>query len=380
MHRNPGLDYVRAAAILMVMLCHGISHFWPAEQHRWALYTTFLLACIGVDLFFVLSGYLIGGILLKAFDGKPITGREIYSFWRRRWWRTIPNYLLFLCAYLALSGTVPRDLWRYFLFLQNAVWQYPIQGMYGISWSLTIEEWSYLLLPVFVAAGVAIMAWRGSVKRAHEMGSLLAILTLLIVPALLRVFTTSGHEWDQLVRKVMVYRLDAIATGVLLAWIKHYRPPLYDRLASVPAIGALGIAGASAALIVALSQFRTGFEGFATAIPTGFYINVLLLPLIAFSVAGTILGATRAKQLPLPLSLVLTRISLYSYSAYLLHLIVLQYMGTAIDDRIPHNAIGHLLFLTAYIVVTLVLSGIIYHTFEYPITRLRDRRKNQTEG
>jgi peptidoglycan/LPS O-acetylase OafA/YrhL len=120
MDRNFGLDIVRAIAILVVVEQHGrsiIGPVFPAINR--------LGATDGVDIFFVLSGFLIGGILLKSFyEDSVFDVRKYVNFLIRRWLRTLPNYYLALLVNLAvalvstnLGGFTPA----YFCFLQNFI-------------------------------------------------------------------------------------------------------------------------------------------------------------------------------------------------------------------------------------------------------------------
>jgi peptidoglycan/LPS O-acetylase OafA/YrhL len=131
--RSTALDVVRGVAILLVMAFHlfRLPFGWT-----------------GVDLFFVLSGYLIGGILI---DNRHARGYYT-TFYARRAFRILPLYLVFLAAAAASTG-LDLPLWRYLTFTQNFAW---IEGgligagLTGLTWSLAVEEQFYLLLPAVV--------------------------------------------------------------------------------------------------------------------------------------------------------------------------------------------------------------------------------------
>src|SRR3954471_1539457 len=142
--RQPGLDLLRALALLIVTLYHaGIMGFPLAGRvHRFGW--------IGVDLFFVLSGYLIGGQLLEpvARDRQLNLGQ----FFARRALRILPAYLVVLAIYIILPSwreypdTTPW--WKFFLSVQNI-------GLHGgtafsHAWSLGVEDQFYLALPLIV--------------------------------------------------------------------------------------------------------------------------------------------------------------------------------------------------------------------------------------
>ncbi|HET6992186.1 MAG TPA: acyltransferase, partial [Bacteroidia bacterium] len=144
-----GLDVMRAMAILLVLLSHAM-RFSPipgATQTQLELYMGF----IGVELFFALSGFLIGGILLREMaDGTSF--RKVLKFWVRRWMRTLPAYyavlfgtpLLYL-LFLHENSVHFSDLFPFIFFVQN--FSHPHPEYFGVAWSLSIEEWFYILFP-----------------------------------------------------------------------------------------------------------------------------------------------------------------------------------------------------------------------------------------
>jgi peptidoglycan/LPS O-acetylase OafA/YrhL len=101
------------------------------------------MGTLGVEIFFVLSGFLIGQILLRDFE-QGVNFKKLLHFWKRRWIRTIPVYYLVLFLKFVLAPAIGINIIWYFLFLQNNI--YGID-FFGVSWSLVIEEWFYLLIP-----------------------------------------------------------------------------------------------------------------------------------------------------------------------------------------------------------------------------------------
>jgi peptidoglycan/LPS O-acetylase OafA/YrhL len=134
--RNIGLDVARAAAILGVFVCHGLNLEVAGKN---------LLAALGsgVELFFVLSGFLIGRIYFRSSKSSSFS---FWSFWRSRWWRTLPPYFAAILVYVGVHLAFPAEglHWYYGLFLQNYL---GVTGL-GPSWSLCVEEHFYLFLPV----------------------------------------------------------------------------------------------------------------------------------------------------------------------------------------------------------------------------------------
>ncbi|MDP3311908.1 acyltransferase [Lutibacter sp.] len=78
-----GLDLIRAVAILLVVMSHATLLLFPYSEHAIVILIK-ILGVIGVDLFFVLSGFLIGGILLKQIDQNKTRLSDLFRFWKRR--------------------------------------------------------------------------------------------------------------------------------------------------------------------------------------------------------------------------------------------------------------------------------------------------------
>jgi len=139
-----GLDVFRAIAIIIVVMGHGgfiIDKVLPGFPY--------IPLIDGVELFFVLSGFLIGTILIKIFEkNNGLRTKEMISFWKRRWFRTLPNYYLILGVNVILvsNGIIKGDIeqfnWKFLFFLQN--FNSYFTDFFWESWSLTIEEWFYI--------------------------------------------------------------------------------------------------------------------------------------------------------------------------------------------------------------------------------------------
>jgi peptidoglycan/LPS O-acetylase OafA/YrhL len=142
--RDGWLDWLRAGAIVSVMIYHvlqmstGARYGWEVARYGY----------LGVDLFFVLSGWLIGGLYFREHGAN---GRvALLRFWQRRWWRTIPPYcvaLLLSWAAVRVARHEPFDF-GYLIFAQNYYQRLPF---FLVSWSLCIEEHFYLFVPLIVS-------------------------------------------------------------------------------------------------------------------------------------------------------------------------------------------------------------------------------------
>ena len=203
--RLPQLDAIRGIAILIVML-HNESGVFPALH----LQKVFANGWMGVDLFFVLSGFLITGILLDS----PHAEGYFKNFYIRRCLRIWPLYYsLIFFMFVILPFLRPSEAhtilersspwWAYPLYLQNFLVSIPeaAAGALGVTWSLAIEEQFYLIWPLIVR-----YCSPAQVRR-------IAITVICLSPAL-RLFL-SFHHVD--LYSNLFCRLDGLMAGALLA-------------------------------------------------------------------------------------------------------------------------------------------------------------------
>jgi peptidoglycan/LPS O-acetylase OafA/YrhL len=215
--RRVQLDFVRGVAILMVMLGHFRKPHTGVYVIDKASYLADLYGGRGVDLFFVLSGFLVGGLLLKEYRDT----RGVYAgrFLVRRMFKIWPAYYFLLLFHtLAHHHPIGSFLWQNALHLQNYFGSSITQ-----TWTLSIEEHFYLLL-AFLLAFAASRRWTPAVilKMCAAL-SLLALLSRCITAA---AGNYSGAlTWTQ-------NRIDSLLFGVILATLFYMMPDLYKRLAA----------------------------------------------------------------------------------------------------------------------------------------------------
>ncbi|TKB07111.1 MAG: acyltransferase [Mesorhizobium sp.] len=206
-----GLDIVRATAILLVLIGHfsvGGAIIWGFTPPPFGVLNP---GFYGVELFFALSGYLIGNILLEIAE-RPFKIDLLWRFWKRRWLRTIPCYLVALAISVAIArvnGDGNFNVLQFLTLTQNFATQFKLE-FFSVSWSLTVEEWFYLLFPIALFGALAVSPRRGVI---------VAIIAFLIVPALLRYigWRWFALDWSAGLRKMVPLQLDAIAYGTLAA-------------------------------------------------------------------------------------------------------------------------------------------------------------------
>ena len=204
----PELDTVRGVAILMVFLFHAFEDFVPPPSSTPAWERLLLAAAnlgwTGVNLFFVLSGFLITGILLDSAD-KP---RYYSRFYYRRALRILPAYYLLLALLLLVShiGFITRKTsWAFaglsFIYLSNITPLLGVPRNYAPLWSLAVEEHFYLL-------------WPAAVKRLRGGLTVAAVLICVCEPVLRAICATRGGLWWG---PYTWLSADGLALGALLA-------------------------------------------------------------------------------------------------------------------------------------------------------------------
>jgi peptidoglycan/LPS O-acetylase OafA/YrhL len=354
-----GLDLLRCVAILMVLLGHTrffVRPLLPAAQDL------SVFGYLGVELFFVLSGFLIGGILLRSFGDAP-TVSSLGSFWIRRWFRTLPNYYLFLAVNLGLEALLVRRepasaLVPYAFFFQNLAWRARV--FFNESWSLAIEEWFYLLFPIVLVAVSAL--------RPRRRGAVAVSLALLFAcSTILRVWIAGrpGVNWDADVRKVVVYRLDALMIGVLGAYLRAGWPAAWSRARRPAATAGLALLVAATALYFLLDRNASFFA-------KSFYFTLTSLSVFCLLPALEAWGEARGA-----LAAGVQRISLWSYSLYLCQLPVAALLIAVFGDpeaRGTSFGAGTILALAAaFVLVSIAVSAAVYTWYERPATDLRER-------
>lgn len=355
---NVWLDVCRSLAILLVLLSHGRYFLTPVYADANVLR---IGGFLGVELFFVLSGFLIGGIVERHFRQSSDGRGWLSNFLCRRWLRTLPNYYLFLAINLLLvaSAVTPgrlADLVPFAFFTQNLAWPGP--PVFGEAWSLAVEEVFYLVFPLA-------LYFLGKVEPDWRKVFLAVTLMLLFVPLLARLAAVllASPNWSEGIRKVVVFRLDALMMGVLAGWLAHeYR--LLDRLN--PRLMSLA---ATALLALAIALYFT----LGKAIDQGIFFRVFLLPLVSLGFAMAILSGLKAVCWPSALSRNASVLARLSYALYLAHMPVFHLIRNYFGDTPPGDMHGAITRWSAFMLGSILLAALVERHFERPILAWRDR-------
>lgn len=358
-----GLDLMRVTAILMVLSSHILWIYPPLSNPLVTLFHWF--GYLGVEVFFVLSGFLIGGILLKLFIHNEFALKNILWFLKRRWYRTLPNYYLVLVLNLLIAilvGYNVVDVWKYFFFWQNLTT--PMSAFFTESWSLSIEEYAYILVPVILGLMVHVF------KPVNKSKFFLQIVCgLILVFILTKVAWHTQHstptkeQWNLGLKSVVAFRLDAIFIGVLFSWL-HFSCQTFWVKYQVH-LAFLGLF-----LLLFLTFGIASFDVSLQSHP--FFWSVLYLPLNSVAIALFLPMLSKWRRLKISwMEKPIVHISKISYSVYLLHYgVILQLMKYYFPTETLSMQALHA-YALIYLGLTFLLSTLLYRYFEKPIMDLR---------
>jgi peptidoglycan/LPS O-acetylase OafA/YrhL len=362
-HRNNGLDTLRAVAITLVFMYHYMVFVSREATFGWLS----TIGWVGVDLFFVLSGYLIANQLFTALArGEP---PAIGNFYARRALRTLPVFWLVLAAYFLwpadMGGKTPPPLWRFLTFTQNIGLQ--PGTAFSHAWSLCIEEQFYLVLPLILALGVR---WRGTVKQGWI---LIAALIAVGVGARAVLWSQFGREADGQIEKYYpwVYyatlcRFDEFLPGAAVAMLKNFHPHHWQQVvARGHTFLVTGLIATALMLTIAFHFYFIDNVGY------GMFMSVFGYTLMAAAFALLVVAAlapqTALYRIRVPGA---AQMALWSYAIYLSHKPIAHILNT------QAKGMGWSTATTVTVIITAcVIAGwAIHQAVEAPFLRLRDRR------
>jgi peptidoglycan/LPS O-acetylase OafA/YrhL len=328
------MDLLRSIAILIVILAHSVLAYGAP-----AYLAPLQLGGTGVDLFFVLSGWLLGGQLFKEAERNGHI--QIKRFWIRRWMRTIPAYLAILILSV-LQRYLTKDNvefpWSYFFFIQNYD---STLDFFSISWSLCVEEQFYLIIAPLLAL----------LTSTNKKITTISLLILLLTPLLIR-----QNGWYDNMYQTHA-RIDCCVAGVFLAHIYHQYKPAWNKMAelAIP----LMVASVSFYILFYVARYNPQW---GIKDPDPIILAIIFGIFVMFANSNSRLRDV----LYIPgANYIATR----SYALYLLHPEVLALMKRFLSD------LPFIIYLLIAILGSIVLSEILYRTIEKPFMDAREKFK-----
>jgi peptidoglycan/LPS O-acetylase OafA/YrhL len=377
-NRKFGLDIIRATAIISVFLCHVMDVFYAHTAGQ----TELIFNCLtwaggyyGVEIFFVLSGFLIGGIFIEkvveplhqnnARSLKPL----ILDFWIRRWIRTLPSYYLFVFINILLLPIYDSEInssiiTRFLFFLQG--FSHLNTSFFGVSWSLAVEEWFYLLLPFFF-----LLFNLGNKKNKGRQNFVFSFLLLLIIPWILKLrllfIIVDTKNLESTLHYTTQYKLDSMFYGLLLSYFytKGLLRNWMERNAKlIFVIGLIGL----------LFSFVYACFYVLKANPNPLAV-LFLGPLCSISIMACfpLLNVYIPKHNNKLLLNSITKISLISFSLYLCHVPILHITRYLFDQwHCSQTMLNSSLLVVLNIVLSYLASLLLYKKFEIPVMQWRE--------
>lgn len=349
-----GLDLVRALAIIFVLIGHS-NDLLPLVVRPYLD----LLVWDGVNIFFVLSGFLIGSILIKDLASEGFSGEFLKRFWVRRWLRTLPNYFLILIILVLLGFSFDPNFngliaLPFFFFIQNFAWPHSL-AFFPEAWSLSVEEWFYLISPIVI--GIVYQLSKRMSISIFTVGSVVIIGTILIRYLKLKNGFPLDPEWIDLnIRKQVVTRLDSLYIGVIGGFlIKKVKIKKRDSIVFL----SIGLAYLFYSRYLGFSINSLILSSFAPAI-----FSVAVLFTFPFLIELDIKGS-KIKE-------IITNISLYSYSLYLVNLSLVK-LWILRSIWIGSNEATIIIRYMLFWILCFIISKYLYWHFEKPIMKYRDR-------
>jgi peptidoglycan/LPS O-acetylase OafA/YrhL len=350
--RMLSLDILRAVAVLLVIGRHltpdeNAASFWHIwKRGGW----------IGVDLFFVLSGFLVSGLLFREYQqtGSVRIGR----FLVRRGFKIYPAYYAFLListAMLVPFGTLPPDRWlvlRQIVFLQN--YARGLTGWdvaWGHTWSLAVEEHFYILASI----AIALLIHRSSLRRVPAALGLVAMACLILRLTTPGLMPTAYSRYFQ-----TQFRLDSLGFGMFLAYYWHFRHASFVKTLRPVRWGLLLLG------TVLLSP------AFIWPLETTFWIQTYGLTLMYLGSGAFLSGVLLCRVPENSITRWIGSIGSHSYSIYLWHMPVIFWLVPVVQilQRVQLAPTTKLAFaMSASVTVGVLFARLI----EFPVLRLRDR-------
>jgi peptidoglycan/LPS O-acetylase OafA/YrhL len=343
----PGIDALRALAVLAVFLYHARVAWMPG-------------GFLGVDVFFVISGYLITSLLLREFRGAGHV--ELGRFWLRRARRLLPAVGVLIAVTMVVAAIVEPDRidqlrgdaiaslayfanWHFIFAHQSYFDQFQQPSLFTHLWSLSVEEQFYLFWPLIFAAGMKLFG-RGRLLIGVLAGALGSV-------ALAWILFDPGHDASRIYYGTDTHAVGLLA-GVALALV--WSPIELRRRRTGPMVGPiLDVVGVLALAYVVLSFIHV--HDYDLALWHGGYlwlamVTALLLAVLAHPAArlGRLLGAPPVLWL-----------GLRSYSFYLWHWPVLALTRPGIDVSLPRGVL-----IPLQLAFVLVLADLSYRFVELP--------------
>lgn len=355
-HKLYGLDHLRALAILLVLFYHYQLFFHHPSWSGW--FNT--IGWTGVDLFFVLSGYLISSQQFAQI--KKGTGISLKTFFIKRFFRILPIYFFALAVYFLFPFFREKEalppLWKFLTFTQNFGLDSKQFGTFSHAWSLCVEEHFYLLLPLILIF---------LLKRNLFAKSYWILIFLFVSGIVLRNYIWTSYfsdgflitDWLEKIYYPTYNRLDGLLAGVAVAALHQLAPKFWDKISKF----------GNHSIILSMVLLTVFYFYFAE---DGSYLcSVWGFPLISITYGLLVFGAICPSFLSRWNSKVTTLIATLSYAIYLFHKGIIHIVQELFTNTGIHKN-GNLMLLVC-IAACVLVAWLLHLVIEKPFMKMRDK-------
>lgn len=361
--RDYGLDTLRALAIGLVFVYHYMVFVSHEPTFGWAS----VVGWVGVDLFFVLSGYLIANQLFAGIRrGQALS---LKAFYARRALRTLPVFWLVLAAYFlfpsVMGGRTPPPLWSFLTFTQN----FNLQPgtAFSHAWSLCIEEQFYLVLPLLLVLGL-----RFGSRRAHGW-ALLVLLMVVGIASRAVLWMAYGREsvgnidgYHPNIYYATLGRFDEFLPGIAVAMLKNFHPAQWQRVTRHGhVVFGFGVAASAVMLYAVHRHYYVDGYGYS------FFMTAFGYSLIAMAFAVLVVAALSPgswlHRVRIPGAF---HLAMWSYSIYLSH----KAVAHVVQGQTKAFSLSSAATLALITLACVVVGAALYRWVEAPFMVLRRRR------
>lgn len=360
-NRIYGFDIIRTIAVISVLYGHGALIF-PGEKN--SFYQQSYEFLDGVFVFFILSGFLIGQLLIYTIENKPINKETLITFWKKRLLRTVPAFyfilsLLIILSLLTIDGFGNLKLLLYFIFSQNLFYNHPY--FFAEAWTLSIEVWFYILIPL------TLFLFKGYLKLSDKKSLLYTILLYLLLGFLTRLFKFYSIDFidstiiDFSIRKQVFTRIDSVTFGIIGAYFFRYNNKLWFKYKYLYLI--IGI------LIFLYTKFPLIEE-------TRFYRLVLFYQLQSLSFLLILPFFSTIEKGEGKLFTIITTLSYVSFSIYLINfnLVQVYFLNKISFFNTTDISILSIKYIL-YILISVFGGILMYKKIELPFMAMRKKIK-----
>ncbi len=326
------LDFFRSIAGYGVAICHF--YYYLFDLSHFQFFSIFF-----VEFFFVLSGFVLYPQLKKVYENKE----NIKIFYLRRWYRTVPPYIIALLIYSILFSKFDFDTLKYFFFIQNISESFTGSQYFYVAWSLAIEEFFYLIFPIFLIF----------FNKKGFFNIILLFVSLIYFAKVIYLIFDVNEEFYRI---STFLRLDAIAFGVI---VRIFFKKIKNNFVNIFLFFLISF------LMIYFEKNLINLKNFEL------FIFVLLTQVLSANLLIIFINLNKFIKVNF-IKRVFSLLSKQTYSIYLFHFAAIYLI------EINNLHLGNQLIFIFYLVFLFVFSSLFYYFLEKVIIENRPNYKNNS--